>query len=100
MLVGATQLGQAGPNLEAVATARAAAVEVFNVIDRKPTIDVSSEEGEKPSDVNGDIEFRDIHFCYPSRQDVKVISLCHFWFELCFGGFVVTFVFCSVLSRC
>ena len=33
-MVAATQLGQAGPNLEAIANARGAAYKVFLVIDR------------------------------------------------------------------
>jgi ABC-type multidrug transport system fused ATPase/permease subunit len=72
VLVGATQLGQAGPNMEAIATARGAAYVLYNIIERDPPIDVSSEEGEKPADVIGDIEFKDVHFSYPSRPDVKV----------------------------
>ena len=35
-------------------------------------IDPSSEEGEKPARVTGNIEFQDINFVYPSREDVKV----------------------------
>ena len=33
-----------------------------------------SEEGEKPAEetVKGSVEFRDVHFVYPSREDVKV----------------------------
>ena len=34
VMVGAMQLGQAGPNFEAIATAQGAAYQVFNVIDR------------------------------------------------------------------
>lgn len=73
MLIGATQLGQAGPYIEAISTARGAACEIFKIVDREPPIDVSSMEGEKPTDVSGDIEFKDVHFCYPSREEVKVV---------------------------
>ena len=41
VMVAATQLGQAGPNLEAVATARGAAYKVFLVIDRVSTCSYS-----------------------------------------------------------
>lgn len=39
---------------------------------QKPSIDSFSDEGYKPDMVKGNIEFKDIHFSYPSRQDVKV----------------------------
>ena len=58
--------------MEAIATARGAAYELFAIIEREPPIDVSSEEGEEPDDVDGEIEFKDVHFVYPSRPDVKV----------------------------
>lgn len=58
--------------MEAVATARGAAYELYAIVEREPPIDVSSEEGEKPDDVDGEIEFKDVNFVYPSRADVKV----------------------------
>lgn len=39
---------------------------------QQPSINSFSEEGFKPDMVKGDIEFKGIHFSYPSRQDVKV----------------------------
>ena len=41
---------------------------------QKSQIDSSSEEGLKPSDVNGMIEFKNVTFRYPSREEVPVIS--------------------------
>lgn len=40
--------------------------------EQKPNIDSFSEEGFKPDYIKGDIEFKNIHFNYPSRPDVKV----------------------------
>ncbi|XP_048579396.1 ATP-dependent translocase ABCB1 isoform X3 [Nematostella vectensis] len=74
VMIGATQLGQAGPNIEAIATARGAAHELFAIIDRVPPIDSSSEAGAKPGNVTGDVTFNDIHFYYPSRNEVKVLN--------------------------
>ena len=37
MLIGSAQIGQAGPNMEAMATARGAAYYVYDVIDRVRT---------------------------------------------------------------
>jgi len=42
---------------------------------QKSLIDSSSEEGLKPSEVNGMIEFKNVTFRYPSREEVPVISV-------------------------
>lgn len=72
-------MGLTSPHLEAFAVARGSAKNIFEVIDRQPVIDPLGEAGLKMSDLKGKIEFRDIHFEYPSRRDVKV-SLTWFLF--------------------
>lgn len=74
VLVGVFNLGNAGPFINTASTARAAAFEVFAIIDRIPAIDSSSEKGIKPTDFQGDIEFRDVQFKYPSRDDVPILK--------------------------
>ncbi|XP_009077778.1 PREDICTED: multidrug resistance protein 1-like, partial [Acanthisitta chloris] len=74
VLVGAFSLGQAAPNLESVAKARGAAYEVYQIINKKRLIDSSSKEGYKPDKLMGEIEFRNIHFSYPSRPDIKILK--------------------------
>ncbi|XP_009482160.2 ATP-binding cassette sub-family B member 5 [Pelecanus crispus] len=74
VLIGAFSLGQAAPNLESVANARGAAYEVYRIINKKRLIDSSSKEGYKPDKLVGEIEFRNIHFNYPSRPDVKILK--------------------------
>uniref|UniRef100_A0A4W5MYK7 ABC-type xenobiotic transporter n=1 Tax=Hucho hucho TaxID=62062 RepID=A0A4W5MYK7_9TELE len=74
VMIGAFSLGQGAPNLEAIAKARGAAYEVYNTIDQPRPIDSSSKEGHKPDCVEGDIEFKNIHFSYPSRKDVKILQ--------------------------
>ncbi|NXP93361.1 MDR1 protein, partial [Passerina amoena] len=74
VLVGAFSLGQAAPNLESMANARGAAYEVYKIINKKRLIDSSSKEGYKPDKLIGEIEFRNIHFSYPSRPDVKILK--------------------------
>jgi len=39
---------------------------------QEPSIDVSSPRGEKPDKIIGNIEFRNIHFRYPARPEIKV----------------------------
>ncbi|XP_010013816.1 PREDICTED: multidrug resistance protein 1-like [Nestor notabilis] len=74
VFIGALTLGQAAPNLEKVANARGAAYEVYRIINKKRLIDSSSKEGYKPDRLIGEIEFRNVHFGYPSRPDVKVLK--------------------------
>ncbi|XP_006788573.1 bile salt export pump [Neolamprologus brichardi] len=74
VLMAAMNLGQASPCLEAFASGRAAAKSIFETIDREPEIDCLSEEGHKLDKVQGDIEFHNITFYYPSRPDVKILD--------------------------
>ena len=74
VLIGAMQIGQAAPYMEAFSVARGAAATIFSIIDRVPPIDSSSVEGSVPDEVVGKISFRDVHFNYPSRPDVKILQ--------------------------
>jgi len=74
ILVGAFSLGGAASNMEYFAAAKAAAYKIFEIIDREPEIDSSSDEGHKPDKVNGEIEFKNVHFTYPSRPDIEILK--------------------------
>ncbi|XP_066409249.1 bile salt export pump isoform X4 [Molothrus aeneus] len=74
VLIGALNLGQASPCLEAFATGRGAATNIFETIDKKPTIDCMSEDGYKLDRVRGEIEFHNVTFNYPSRPDIKILD--------------------------
>lgn len=74
VLIGAFGIGQTSPNIQSFASARGAAHKVFHIIDHEPKINSFSEEGYKLDIVKGNIEFKNIHFTYPSRQDVKVLN--------------------------
>ncbi|XP_049809966.1 ATP-dependent translocase ABCB1-like isoform X1 [Schistocerca nitens] len=74
VMMGSWMFGMSSPFIEAFSTARGAAAKVFAVIDRKSPIDSLSEEGERPSDVNGDVSFQDVHFEYPSRKGVRILQ--------------------------
>ncbi|NWU79996.1 ABCBB protein, partial [Onychorhynchus coronatus] len=74
VLVGALNLGQASPCLEAFATGRGAAANIFETIDKEPTIDCMSEDGYKLDKVRGEIEFHNVTFHYPSRPDIKILD--------------------------
>nr|XP_020843129.1 multidrug resistance protein 1 isoform X2 [Phascolarctos cinereus] len=74
VLIGAFSIGQASPSIETFADARGAAYGVFKIIDNKPSIDSYSTSGHKPDNINGNLEFKNVHFAYPSRQEVKILK--------------------------
>uniref|UniRef100_A0A8D0VSL8 ATP binding cassette subfamily B member 11 n=1 Tax=Sus scrofa TaxID=9823 RepID=A0A8D0VSL8_PIG len=74
VIVGALNLGNASSCLEAFAAGRAAAVSIFETIDRKPLIDCMSEDGYKLDRIKGEIEFHNVTFHYPSRPEVKILD--------------------------
>uniref|UniRef100_A0A8D1DE79 Multidrug resistance protein 1 n=1 Tax=Sus scrofa TaxID=9823 RepID=A0A8D1DE79_PIG len=74
VLIGAFSVGQASPSIEAFANARGAAYEIFKIIDSKPSIDSYSKNGHKPDNIKGNLEFRNVHFSYPSRNEVKILK--------------------------
>ena len=53
--------------------ARHAASQLKALYDRKPEIDSWSTEGEDVPDMKGSIEFRDVHFRYPTRPEQPVL---------------------------
>ncbi|XP_022371065.1 multidrug resistance protein 1, partial [Enhydra lutris kenyoni] len=74
VLIGAFSIGQASPSIEAFANARGAAYEIFKIIDNKPRIDSYSKNGHKPDNIKGNLEFKNVHFSYPSRKEVKILK--------------------------
>ena len=64
-------LSQIAPRIENFAKAIAAAQKIFQTIYRVPSIDSLSDAGERPKDVQGDIEFENVSFIYPSRPEGK-----------------------------
>ncbi|KAK9487878.1 P-loop containing nucleoside triphosphate hydrolase protein [Lipomyces starkeyi] len=54
--------------------ARLAAINVKKLFDRVPEIDAWSTEGTKPENVEGNIEFKDVVFRYPTRPQVPVLN--------------------------
>lgn len=74
MVTAADSIAETTPFLLTFSVARGSAKSIFAVIDRVSKIDPISKSGGKltPSDVNGEIEFRDVHFSYPSRPETQV----------------------------
>ncbi|XP_075068303.1 ATP-binding cassette sub-family B member 5 isoform X2 [Mixophyes fleayi] len=67
-------IGQAFSHLEAFSIARGAAYGIFCVIDQISAIDSFSIEGYRLDIIKGNVEFKDVHFCYPSRPNIQVLK--------------------------
>ena len=57
------------PCLNAFADGQAAAYKMFETINRKPGIDVYDTNGIVLEDIEGHIEFKNVHFSYPAWPD-------------------------------
>uniref|UniRef100_A0A0N5AUE7 ABC transmembrane type-1 domain-containing protein n=1 Tax=Syphacia muris TaxID=451379 RepID=A0A0N5AUE7_9BILA len=89
MLVGAYFLGVVSPHLMVLLNARVAASTIYQVIDRNPKIDIYSPSGISMPEGQGRIVFKDVHFRYPTRKEVKVLNGLNLVIE---PGQVVAFV--------
>ncbi|CAF3884676.1 unnamed protein product [Rotaria sp. Silwood1] len=67
-----------GPFFQSLSEARGAALSVFRLIDKEDDpnaneIDVLKDDTESIYDINGDIEFNNVNFTYPSRKEASVL---------------------------
>ena len=86
VVFGALSLGSIGPRVASFAKALAAYQEIFQTIQRLPCIDSSDPNGKRPSNIKGDIWFKNVSFIYPSRPEGIVLSsvprlMCSYCFE-------------------
>jgi ABC-type multidrug transport system fused ATPase/permease subunit len=66
--------GQAISHFQRLVLGKVAAYDIFAVIDRESKIDGLSTAGKAPSDMQGVVELKDVHFAYPSAPDEKVLK--------------------------
>ncbi|KAF3456697.1 hypothetical protein FNV43_RR01351 [Rhamnella rubrinervis] len=52
--------------------AKVSATSIFSILDSKPKIDSSSDEGITLPTIKGDIEFEHVSFKYPTRPDIQI----------------------------
>ncbi|KAI0527901.1 ABC transporter [Xylaria bambusicola] len=74
IVIGAFNLGNIAPNLQAFGTGLAAAAKIFNTIDRVSPLDPTVDEGEKLEKVEGSIRLQNVKHIYPSRPEVVVMN--------------------------
>lgn len=73
VIFGAQSAGQIFSFAPSMGKARQAAQNVARILDIMPEIDSTSEEGIRLENITGNIEFRDVHFRYPTRRHVPVL---------------------------
>lgn len=74
IMMGMLSLGMAAPNIKSVVEGRVAGKIVFDIIDRSPQISIDSKDGKIMDTIEGNIEFKNVTFNYPSRPDTKVLN--------------------------
>ncbi|XP_031492300.1 ABC transporter B family member 19 [Nymphaea colorata] len=71
-IVGGMSLGQSFSNLGAFSKGKAAGYKLMEIIQQKPCITHDTAKGSALDHVEGNIEFKDVTFSYPSRPDVLI----------------------------
>ncbi|KAJ4924302.1 hypothetical protein JOQ06_000542 [Pogonophryne albipinna] len=69
-----TALGRASSYTPEYAKAKISAARFFQLLDRVPQISVYSDKGDKWDNFQGNIEFIDCKFTYPTRPDIQVLN--------------------------
>ncbi|XP_070711489.1 bile salt export pump [Pempheris klunzingeri] len=69
-----TALGRASSYTPDYAKAKISAARFFQLLDRVPQIRVYDEKGDKWDNFQGNIEFIDCKFTYPTRPDIQVLN--------------------------
>ncbi|OLY83004.1 Multidrug resistance protein 1A [Smittium mucronatum] len=74
-VISGSSIGHATPSISAITSAKGAATNVFNVIDRASPIDpIEMDSGVKVDYFKGEIEFDNVSFGYPTRPDAKALD--------------------------
>ncbi|RIB26619.1 STE6-like protein [Gigaspora rosea] len=60
--------------IQAISLATGAGSKLFETIDRVPSIDIASDTGDKPKNIKGHIQLKNIKFIYPTRPDAKILN--------------------------
>ncbi|CAH1643412.1 unnamed protein product [Spodoptera littoralis] len=74
VMTGSANFGISSTLMEVFGSARGAGAHIFNMIDNVPTINPLQNRGTVPSNIEGNIELKNVEFHYPSRPDVPVLK--------------------------
>ena len=53
------------------------AEQIFGIVDRRPDIDTNPAAGLKLNKINGNVDFEEAEFCYPTRKTAKILRKLH-----------------------
>ncbi|XP_075515086.1 ABC transporter B family member 19 [Primulina tabacum] len=73
-IVGGMSLGQSFSNLGAFSKGKAAGYKLMEIMRQKPSIVPDAADAKSLTDINGNIEFNNVTFSYPSRPDVLIFK--------------------------
>ena len=77
MIIWNSAIGTASPSISAIAEGQSAALRLFDVINRKPNIDITETSRIVLEDIKGDVELKDVFFRYPARPEQLILDgLC------------------------
>ncbi|KAF5460338.1 hypothetical protein F2P56_020216 [Juglans regia] len=74
VVISGLSLGLAAPDITAFVRAKTAAYPIFEMIERDTMSKTSSTTGQKLGRLEGHIQFKNVSFRYPSRQDVVIFN--------------------------
>ncbi|KAL0442574.1 UNVERIFIED_CONTAM: ABC transporter B family member 9 [Sesamum latifolium] len=74
IMVAGSSMAQMSPCLNSFSAGQAAAYKMFEAISRQPLIDPCDTSGIVLENLEGEIEFQDVYFRYPSRPNVQIFS--------------------------
>mmetsp|Transcript_41198 Transcript_41198/g.62681 ORF Transcript_41198/g.62681 Transcript_41198/m.62681 type:complete len:171 (-) Transcript_41198:2427-2939(-) len=81
VIIGAFSVGGIGAHAAALTDGKIAGKLAFNVIDNKPKVDPNEKGILADRNMKGKIEFKNVEFTYPSRQELKVLKKFTMEFE-------------------
>ena len=67
-------IGNASPSISAIAEGQSAAHRLFQIINRKPKIDITDTSGIVLDDIKGDVELNNVFFRYPARPEQLILN--------------------------
>lgn len=74
VITGGFAMGNTSPAAKAISLGKEAAYEIYQILDRESKIPIDNKQGTIPSSIEGDIQFNDVVFRYPSREDTTVLN--------------------------
>ena len=96
LTMSATGISQASATAPDVNKVKDSAASIFELLDSKPKIDSSKEEGTALSSVRGEIELLHVSFKYPTRPDIPIFrDLC---LSIPSGKVYISLNFLTILS--